>query len=324
MNCPNIAAIHDAGSEGEVDSPESFAKSMPYSFARGASNLRAPAQPVIPDTPAGRTFKAWLDAFNSGDRARVESYIQKVDPTRPVDNVMNLRNRTGGFELLGIEKSERTSGPTWIAGWIRMARMPRRDCAAMGEQLFRIFGVTGATDDVARAIKVLHTQLWDVLTRHNLAYTSYMTYLEPGYSAQAAHNDRKVRRDSEGAIRCGERDASCWNHLGYEGYAMFNIQQLTRDIPTARFPVPGTKDDIARAVRVTMDAWHGSRFGDATRFDWSGKDSATHVLAYNCAMRFSADPAFDRQCREGLRHRNSSATLFYSLAPESLFRAGAR
>jgi hypothetical protein len=72
------------------------------------STLWAAAQPVIPDTPAGRTLKAWLDAFNSGDRARMESYIQKFDPARPVDNLMNLRNQTGGFELLGIEKSERT------------------------------------------------------------------------------------------------------------------------------------------------------------------------------------------------------------------------
>jgi hypothetical protein len=216
--------------------------------------------------------------------------------------------------------------------WYRKSTEPCEDRyvkntnIAMGEQLFRIFGITGAPADLARAIKVLHTQLWDILTRHNLAYTSYMTYLDRSggtYAEQAAHNDRKVRRDAGGAIRCGERDASCWNHLGYEGYAMYQIQQITRAIAPGQFPVPGTKDDIARTVRVTMEAWHASKFGDAARFDWSGPDSATHVLAYNCALRFSGDPVFEQQCLAGLRHWNSSATLFYSLAPDSLFSAGA-
>src|SRR5436190_14296091 len=87
--------------------------------------LCASAQPALPDTPAGRTLKAWLEAFNSGDRARMEAYIQKFDPARPLDNQMNFRNQTGGFELLSIEKSERThiefrvkekAGPTTAIG----------------------------------------------------------------------------------------------------------------------------------------------------------------------------------------------------------------
>jgi hypothetical protein len=68
----------------------------------------ASAQPAFPDTPAGRTLKAWFEAFNSGDRARVEAYIQKFDPARPIDNQMNFRAQTGGFDLLSIDKSERT------------------------------------------------------------------------------------------------------------------------------------------------------------------------------------------------------------------------
>jgi hypothetical protein len=73
-----------------------------------ATALLVAAQPVPPDTPAGRTLKAWLEAFNSGDRARMEAYIQKFDPARPVDQQMSFRNQTGGFDLLSIEKSEPT------------------------------------------------------------------------------------------------------------------------------------------------------------------------------------------------------------------------
>jgi len=64
------------------------------------------APPAIPDTPAGRTFKAWLEAFNSADRAQLEAYLHKYDPSKPVDNEMNFRGMTGGFDLVQILKSE--------------------------------------------------------------------------------------------------------------------------------------------------------------------------------------------------------------------------
>src|SRR5579862_9215756 len=64
------------------------------------------AQVAVPDTPAGQTLQKWLDAFNSGDRARIETYIKTVDPAQAVDGMMAFRQNTGGFELLSIESSE--------------------------------------------------------------------------------------------------------------------------------------------------------------------------------------------------------------------------
>ncbi len=63
-------------------------------------------QPAIPDTPAGHTLQAWLDAFNSGDRARIEAYVKTVDPSKTADALISFRNQTGGFDLLSIESSE--------------------------------------------------------------------------------------------------------------------------------------------------------------------------------------------------------------------------
>ena len=62
--------------------------------------------PTIPDTPAGRTLQAWLEAFNSGDRGRLEAYITKYEPTKSIDNELGFRNDTGGFELVKILKSD--------------------------------------------------------------------------------------------------------------------------------------------------------------------------------------------------------------------------
>ncbi len=66
------------------------------------------ASPAIPDTPAGRTFKAWLDAFNSGESNRMEAYLQKYEPGKSdhLENMEELREMSGGFDLVGIEKSE--------------------------------------------------------------------------------------------------------------------------------------------------------------------------------------------------------------------------
>ena len=60
------------------------------------------AQVTVPDTPAGHTLQAWLAAFNSGDRARIETYVKTVDQSQSVDGMISFRNQTGGFELLSM------------------------------------------------------------------------------------------------------------------------------------------------------------------------------------------------------------------------------
>ncbi len=64
------------------------------------------AQTAVPDTPAGHTLQAWLDAFNSGDRAKIETYVKTVDHSESVDGMLAFHGQTGGFELLSIESSE--------------------------------------------------------------------------------------------------------------------------------------------------------------------------------------------------------------------------
>src|SRR2546422_8803341 len=66
-----------------------------------------PQAAAVPETPAGHALQAWLDAFNSGDRARIQTYLTKYEPTKAVDGTIAFRDQTGGFELLGIDKSER-------------------------------------------------------------------------------------------------------------------------------------------------------------------------------------------------------------------------
>ena len=61
---------------------------------------------TIPKTPAGNAFRAWLDAFNSGDTARLDAYRRRFEPDMTVGDELGFREQTGGFELLTIERSE--------------------------------------------------------------------------------------------------------------------------------------------------------------------------------------------------------------------------
>jgi hypothetical protein len=69
----------------------------------------SPAQPTsvaIPNTPAGTALRAWLDAFNSADTARLRAYARQYQPDLAVDGEIGFHEQTGGFDLIGIERSE--------------------------------------------------------------------------------------------------------------------------------------------------------------------------------------------------------------------------
>jgi peptidase S41-like protein len=61
---------------------------------------------TIPKTPAGNAFHAWLDAFNSGDTARLGEYFRRFQPEMSAGDEIGFREQTGGFDVLTIERSE--------------------------------------------------------------------------------------------------------------------------------------------------------------------------------------------------------------------------
>ena len=64
---------------------------------------------AISAAPSFRQLEAWLDAFNSGDRDRLRSYLAKYWPSAKPDDQTDLRERTGGFDLLGLDKVTKTT-----------------------------------------------------------------------------------------------------------------------------------------------------------------------------------------------------------------------
>ena len=61
---------------------------------------------TVPDTPAGHTLQAFLDAFNSGDHDRIAAYVKEYDPENSADGLTSFSSQTGGFTLTSVVHSE--------------------------------------------------------------------------------------------------------------------------------------------------------------------------------------------------------------------------
>jgi hypothetical protein len=62
--------------------------------------------PTIPDTPAGHTLSAFLDAFNSADRNKLDAYVKTYEPSDTVDDLSGFSSQVGKFTLLAILDSK--------------------------------------------------------------------------------------------------------------------------------------------------------------------------------------------------------------------------
>lgn len=71
-------------------------------FSEAHDAGRAPAAVNIPDTPAGKVLRAWLEAFNSADPAKIERFQETFDPAKMVLVEPRFRRQTGGFDLLSV------------------------------------------------------------------------------------------------------------------------------------------------------------------------------------------------------------------------------
>jgi D-alanyl-D-alanine carboxypeptidase len=67
----------------------------------------APPSPPLPDTPAAHTLAAWLQAFDSGDRATLKKFLETLEPSRlsGLDDIMDFRAQTGGFDVRQVLSS---------------------------------------------------------------------------------------------------------------------------------------------------------------------------------------------------------------------------
>src|SRR5689334_4306047 len=75
------------------------------------------ASAQIPDTPAGHQMSGWLAAFNSGARDSVRAFYEQNYPAQVgrVDQLLDFREGTGGFDFLKVVESR----PTHIVAYVK-------------------------------------------------------------------------------------------------------------------------------------------------------------------------------------------------------------
>jgi hypothetical protein len=68
-------------------------------------------QMSIPNTRSGHVLRAWLDAVNRGNPAKIQEYVRSIDSTQTVDWLVSLSQHSGGFSLLSVT----SKGPRLIS-----------------------------------------------------------------------------------------------------------------------------------------------------------------------------------------------------------------
>jgi hypothetical protein len=88
------------------------------------------AQTGMPATPAGQALRAWMDAYNSEDRARLEAFVRKFEPTISAEALVAFHHANGPIEFVGIEKADNQH-------IVFQAKQPGSDHRVIGELAVR-------------------------------------------------------------------------------------------------------------------------------------------------------------------------------------------
>ena len=96
--------------------------------AQAPQTAPAKAAPVVQavQSPSERQFRAWLSAFNTGDRAAYEAFLREQFPSRAarLDGDMDFRLRTGGFDVRKVKIATDTTAACLVQerAWEQFAR----------------------------------------------------------------------------------------------------------------------------------------------------------------------------------------------------------
>jgi hypothetical protein len=241
---PSLAQAPGSAAPAAADEPTNAAPRAPHD--------EAPAT-AIPDTPAGRTLEAWLDAFNSGDPELIQAYHASHEPSGSAEETLAFREQTGGFDLVGIDKSERLkiefrvaerAGPTVAVGNLEVKDSDPVVVLKLGLRAIPP-GMTAADMDV-KVDAATRTRVIDgVVAKLNEAYVFAKTAKKMG-AALRAHQ------------RKGKYDAITDGHT-FAALLTEHLQAVSRDKHLHVLSVPAVlpkgdlKPDPAQAAQRRAD-----------------------------------------------------------------------
>ncbi len=99
MKGSGVVALALVASCGSSPPPPARVAASPPAAAPPVAKPAEPPKPVIPETAAGKTMAAWLDAFNSGDAPRMKEFVARY-AYPDGDEIVPFREETGGFDVI--------------------------------------------------------------------------------------------------------------------------------------------------------------------------------------------------------------------------------
>jgi len=210
------------------------------------------AQTRIPNTPAGQMLRVWLDAFNSGDRARMENFVTTVDPGWNLDRMSSFRASTGGFDLLSIERSE----PLHIWFLVKEKDSATR---AVGDLLVKKGAApptveylqlralpTGASPVIVPLDSALRRRVID-----GVAADLSKFYVHPAVAAQMiavlrSHQNASAYRDLSDGFQFADRLTSDLRAVSHDGHLQIGFQPFKTPPPA-----PPTAQQVAQRTEQT-------------------------------------------------------------------------
>ena len=157
--------------------------------------VRSLAEVLVPATPAGHALGAWLDAFNSADRAREESFIKTHAWETNLDDLASWRAQTGGYDLLEIYSNDRTSVffrvKSRTNGGEEVGRVTVTATEPFAVKELGTWRIpTGAKVDVVKLVATARTKVIDSAAA---AFDSFYVYPDIGKKMSAALHKRNAR-----------------------------------------------------------------------------------------------------------------------------------
>jgi len=292
-------------------------------FLVANSNLAGDGMPGWgPKLSLGYGFCPDRDNYQGKDlweTTRALACLLKVNEVAPSPAYIDLAEKVVD-NWPSVEKTLANDGP-YAAQGMRFYRKEPESCArqyvkntniAMGETLYRLAKQSGESRYLEFGQQALNAEFWEILTRKNFGYHGAMIYVEPNDPQNQKVlkiEQAKVEKDAQGDIVCRSEkpDPSCWDHLAFEAYELYQVQLLSGQSATD-------------AIWKIMRTYRTSPLGDTQRFPWQGGDSPTHITSYNCFLRNSGKAIYGEECQRALAHQTNGSMIFYSLIPDDLLR----
>jgi CubicO group peptidase (beta-lactamase class C family) len=281
----------------------------PAAHTGGGSPAEPPADAATQARrqPSFRLFSAWLDAFNSGDRARYRTFLVNDFPSLVsfLDQELEFRELTGGFDLRKLEEATATK----VSGLVQ-----ERDSDQFAEfELYLAVEVDLAGEVVARRPHEIVSLELRAIPRPAEFPIARLTESEAVDGVQALLRERAAADRFSGSVLVAKDGRVLFS----KAYGLADREQAVANTLRTRFRI-GSMDKMFTAVailqlveagKVELTAPLGSYLDDYPNQDVATRVTIHRLLTHTGGTGDIFGPAFDAN-RKTLRTLGDYVELY--------------